>query len=166
MHDPRALAAVPAVEGAFVFGQYNIVATVNAGPAGSLRAGAGGASVGRFGWANELGIVLNARTTAADLLGVVLPQYGPGVDWRRVFYDEVTQTYRIREGMNMAMLSRGNVWVRFPAGAVPAQPVYANPLDGTAISGYSLVGELTPWSVVSAAGPGELAIISTWSMYG
>lgn len=166
MLGPSALAACPAVEGAFVFGQYNVMATVNAGPAGSLRAGIGGTSIGRFGWAGVDGVVMNVRLAAADLIGVVLPQFGPGVDWRRVFYDDASFTYKIREGMNMAMLARGNVWVRFPGGATPSQPVYANPLDGTAISGYSLAGELTPWSVASPAAPGELAIISTRSMYG
>lgn len=165
MQGSSALTA-PAVEGAFVFGAYNVAGTVNAGPAGSLRAGAHGASVGRFGWANEAGIVVNARASAADLIGIVIPQFGPGVDWRRVFYDEDSQSYKIREGMDMAMLARGNVWVRFPAGATPAQSVYANPLDGTAISGYSPDGELTRWSVVTPARPGGLAIISTWSMYG
>jgi hypothetical protein len=97
---------------------------------------------------------------------VVLPQFGPGVDWRQVFYDDVTLTFRIRYGLGLTMLARGNVWVRFPTGAVPGQQVYANPLDGTAISGYSVAGELTPWSVVTPAGPGDLAIISTRSIGG
>jgi hypothetical protein len=157
------LAAANAVEGAFVFGAYNIAATVTAGPAGSLRAGVHGAGVGRFGWANVAGIVLNERTSEADILGIVIPQFGPDVDWRQVFYDEVSRTCRVREGLGLTMLARGNVWARFAAGAVPTQPVYANPLDGTAISGYSPDGELTPWSVVTAARPGDLAIISTWS---
>jgi hypothetical protein len=166
MQGPSALAASPAVEGAFVFGAYNIAATVNAGPAGSLRAGVGGAIIGRFGWAGPDGVVLNARTLAEDIAGIVMPQYGPGVDWRQVFYDEALQVFRIRQGLGLTMLSRGNVWVRFAGGAVVGQQVYANLLDGSAISGYSAAGELTPWSVASPAQPGGLAIVTTWSTNG
>lgn len=164
MQGPSALAAAPAVEGAFVFSSNNIAATVNAGPAGSLRGGDGGVIIGRFGWANVDGIVLNSRTSPEDIPGVVMPQYGPGVDWRQVFYDEALQVFRIRKGLGLTMLSRGNVWVRFPGGANIGQQVYTNPLDGSVISGYSADGELTPWSVASAAPPGQLAIITTWSM--
>lgn len=165
MHSPSALAASPAVEGAFVFGAYNIMTTVCGGPAASLRAGLHGVAMGRFAWMAPTGICLNVRLSVADLLGLVLPQYGPGIDWRRVFYDDVTQTFRIREGLPVTLLAKGNVWARFKYGATIGDPVYASLIDGSAISGYSADDELTPWSVVSTARPGELAIISTWSMY-
>lgn len=166
MQAPSAPAALLAAGGAFAFGVYSVSATVNAGPAGSLRAGQSGVSIGRFGWADQSGAVRNQRSSPNDLIGLVLPQIGPGVDWRRVFYDEETQTYKIREGMNMAMLASGIYQVQFPDGAVPGQAVYANPLDGTAFSGYSPDGELAPWSVVTAARPGEIAIISTRRIIG
>jgi hypothetical protein len=93
----------------------------------------------------------------------VLPELGPGVDWRRVFFDDLSKTWRIREGMNISLLAAGTVWARFKYGARPGQPVYANLLDGSLISGYSDAGELTRWVVSSAAGAGGLAIITTWS---
>lgn len=165
MSVPSALAAQPAVEGAFVFGEYNVAATVCGGPAGSPRAGEHGVAVGRFAWMDAAGITLNVRGSAQDLRGIALPQVGPGVDWRVMFYDDVTNTFRIRQGLPLSLLSKGNVWVRFPGGAVVGSPVYANVLDGSAISGYSVAGELTPWSVITPASPGQLAIISTESRF-
>lgn len=153
----------PAVEGAFASTAYTSFSTLPAGPAGAIRAGVGGVAIGRFAWAQPDGIARNARTTPDDLLGLVLPEYGPGVDWRRVFFDDASQTWRIREGINISMLKQGTVWGRFRYGARPRAAVYANLLDGSLISGYSDAGELTPWVVSSAAGAGGLAIITTWS---
>lgn len=163
MSEFSALAASPAVEGAFYFGAYNVASTVVGGRAGSFVAGAGGVGVGRFAWGRADGRVFNARNSPEDLLGLVVPRIGPGVDWRVVYYDDATRTWRIREGLVLSMLASGNVWVRFPLGAIPGQPVYANVLDGSALSGYSDDGELTPWSVISPAAAGGLAIITTWS---
>jgi len=165
MNGPSALAAYPAAEGAFVLGAYNSFATVIGGPQASPRAGEGGVALGRFGWMGEDGVVLNARMSEADLQGVVIIQAGPGVDWRRVFYDEVTATFRVREGLPCPMLSRGNVWARFPYGARPGEQVYANVLDGAPLSGYSPAGELTPWTVSTFCGAGGLAIISTRGLF-
>jgi hypothetical protein len=163
MQGPSALAASQAVEGAFVFGAYNIAATLNTGPAAAARAGLHGVAMGRFAWVEVDGVALNARLSPEGMQGLVMFEFGPGVDWRRVFFDDVSQTWRIREGLSVSLLARGSVWARFPFGAIPAQPVYANILDGSAISGYSASGELTPWSVVTEAAAGELAIITTWN---
>lgn len=159
----RALAASPAVEGAVIWSPYNVVKTVAGGPPGSPRAGAGGAAVARFGWMSQAGIVLNARNAVSDTQGLVLPFTIPFADWRAVYFDEVSCTWRIREGLNLSMLSQGTVWARFPFGAYAGQRVYANTLDGAPQAGDTLGGELTPWSAMSDAGAGELAIISTWS---
>lgn len=156
-----ALAASPAVEGAIVCGAYNIVRTLAGGPPGSPRAGSGGAAIARFGWMNTEGVVTNERTSPFDMQGLVLPFSVPCADWRAVFYDEATKTWRIREGLQLSMLLQGNVWVRFPFGAYVGQPVYANPLDGAPLSGDTPGAELTPWSVVTNARAGELAIIAT-----
>jgi hypothetical protein len=159
---PSALGGL-AVEGAFASAAYTSFSTLTAGPAGAIVAGLHGVAIGRFAWAQPDGIALNTRTTAEDLLGFVLPELGPGVDWRRVFFDDASKTWRIRQGMNISLLKNGTVWGRFRYGARPGSPVYANLLDGSLISGYSDAGELTPWVVSSAAGPGGLAIITTWS---
>lgn len=158
-----ALAASPAVEGAVVWSPYNVMKTVAGGPLGSPRAGVGGAAVGRFAWMNPAGVAVNARNSVQDTQGLVLPFTIPFADWRAVYYDDVSKTWRIREGLNMSMLVQGTVWVRFPYGAYAGQRVYANTLDGAPQSGDTLGGELTPWSATCDAAAGELAIISTWS---
>lgn len=165
MYANSALTASPAVEGAVVLGAYNIMATVSSGRPGGLVGGVNGTALGRFGWADVGGMVYNRRTSAQDVLGFTLPQFGPYVDWRRVFFDDASQTYRVRQGLPVTMISRGNVWARFPSGAYAGQPVFANILDGSAISGYSPEGELTPWSVLTDCPPGQLAIITTWSTF-
>lgn len=165
MYGPSALAAYPAVEGAFVLGAYNDFATVNGGPAASPRAGAHGVGIGRFAWMGVDGVVLNARSSSQDLQGIVIAPMSPQVDWRWVFYDDVSQTFRIREGLPCPLLAAGNMWVRFPNGARYGESVYANVLDGTPISGYSADGELTPWSVSRPCAANELAIISTRGLF-
>lgn len=158
-----ALAASPAVEGAVVCGTYNLMRTVAGGPPGSPRAAVGGVAIGRFGWMNTAGNVSNARTSAQDIRGLVLPFTIPFCDWRAVYFDTVSNTWRIREGLQLSMLLQGNVWARFPDGAYVGQPVYARILDGAPVSGNTPGCELTPWSVVTNARAGELAVISTWS---
>lgn len=158
-----ALTAHNAVEGAFIFGGCNIAATVSAGPQGSPRAGENGVAVGRFAWVDVAGVARNFRNAASDIIGLVLPQLGPGVDWRRVFFDETTQTWRIRQGLNLTLLASGNMRAHFKYGAYIAQPVYANVLDGSLISGYSEGAELTRWKVTAACQPESVATISTWS---
>lgn len=158
-----ALTASPAVEGAFAYSEFTITATLIAGRAGPIQAGAGGVAVGRFGWVRPDGVAQNLRTSEEDVLGFVLPDYGPFVDWRRVFFDDVSQAWKIREGLAVTLVGAGNFWARFPNGARVGDPVYVNPLDGRAVSGYSPTAEPTPWFVASAARAMQLAIISTWS---
>lgn len=165
MYATSALTASPAVEGAIVLGAYNIMATVTNGRPGGLVGGLNGTALGRFGWADANGVVLNQRTSPQDVLGFTLLQTGPQVDWRRVFYDDASQTWRVRRGLPVTMISRGNVWARFPNGAYAGQPVFANVLDGSALSGYSPDGELTPWSVLTDCPPGHIAVITTWSTF-
>lgn len=162
MQGPSALGCSPAVEGAFVLGEYNVASTVVAGLA-PLRAGFGGVAVGRFAWANPAGVVFNQRNSGHDVLGLVLPRIGPDVDWRSVYYDEPTKTWRIREGLPVTLLATGNVQVRLADGGYANQPIYANTLDGSANAGYIPAGELTRWSMVNNCPPGQLGIISTWS---
>lgn len=137
-------------------------ATMVAG-AGQLVAGAGGAGLGRFGFATPAGRVTNARTSAQDRVGVVvLPFLEPALNtWQRNYWDEASKSLRIREGTEVTVLTRGAVWVRFDGGAWPGQPVYASPVDGRAYSGYTADAELTSWVAQTVAEPGQLAIITT-----
>lgn len=161
MYGQGALGCSPAVEGAFVLGDYNVSSSVVQPKAAGMRAGFGGVALGRFAWANPNGVAFNQRNSSHDLLGIVVPYIGIPVDWRYVYYDDATQTNRLREGLPLTMLATGNVWARFEEGAISGEPVYAN-VDGSAHSGYIAGGELTAWSVMSNCPAGQLAIISTW----
>lgn len=129
-----------------------------------------GAAVGRFGWADIAGRVRNFRDAETDVRGFVLPPvqlgnpYADG-DWQFAYRETDTGILFIRPGLPVTMCSRGDFWARFELGATRGQPVYADPLTGAVISGYADGAELTPWSVVNSAAPGQLAIISTWSDY-
>jgi len=126
-----------------------------------LRAGAGGVSIGRFGWASPDGSVLNARTRADDVLGMVVIQTG---DWRRVFWDDVSHTWKIREGLNLTMLSGApGMWIKLPGGGAWGQRVYADPVDGTPVAGYAVGLEPSRWCVGHPIGPGGLSLITTWN---
>jgi hypothetical protein len=165
MYGNSALAASPAVEGAFVFGYDNPAATlVSPVPAG-LRAGSGGVAIGRFGWYDVNGVVRNERLAATDVLGLVVADVPLNSDWRNVFFDDTTCTYRIREGLPVTMAGTGKLWARFRDGAQPGLQVYADVLDGRAIAGYSLGAEPTPWSVATFAEAKGVAIITPWSKY-
>ncbi len=76
----------------------------------------------------------------------------------------VTQQF-LRPGLAATLCVRGDFWAQFAGGAIKGQPVYADLLDGAAVSGYAAGAELTPWSIVTSCDPGGLAIISTWSNY-
>jgi hypothetical protein len=161
-----------AVEGAFVLRpgfdrNFGVFTTMPADP-GALVCGAGGCALGRFGWAHADGRVTNVRDDAADRIGFTIPPYAsPALNtWQRNFWDCDTKTLRAREGTEIALLTRGAVWASFAAGAWPGQRVYASLVDGQAFSGYADDAELTLWSVLSVAGPGELAIISTSAYFG
>lgn len=165
--------AVSAVEGALFFtpSQYQAnparypFTTFPAGE-GGLVAATGGAAIGRFGWVNGRQVA-NIRLSDTDPLGVViLPFVSPYINtWQRNYWDEVSQTYRIRQGTEVQLLTRGAVWVRFAGGAWPGQKVYASIVDGQAYSGYADDAQLTSWTVVEQAAPGGLALISTFAFF-
>lgn len=139
---------------------YRSASVVSPAPAG-MRAGAGGVSIGRFGWCDENGNVLNSRTAETDVLGLVVIQQG---DWRRIFWDEVTLSWKIREGLNLTMMSGApGFWVKFPGGSSWNARVYTSPLDGVPVAGQADGLEVTPWAVARPVGPGGLSLITTWN---
>lgn len=131
---------------------------------GGLRAGPGGVGIGLFAWCDALGVVRNARLNPEDSIGVVLLDVPLGVDSRFVFFDAVTNTFRIREGLPVVLLVSGLARVTFKNGGQAFAPVYANVLDGSAIAGYSPLAELTPWSVATLPDAQGLATITTWRL--
>lgn len=164
MYGQSALGVSPHAEGVPISGvhYYRASSTVPAAEAG-LRAGDGGVSIGRAGFANVEGVVLNERTSEADTLGIVVYQGG---DWRRVYWDSVTLSWKIRKGLNLTMLSASpGVWVFLEGGAVGAwgQRVHASPIDGRLYAGYADGLEPTRWAVGKPIGVGGLSLITTWN---
>lgn len=121
----------------------------------TLRVGAGGCKLGRFAWADAGGLVGNQVELRLGF-AVLQQQYWYSGYW-------AAGTFVLREGAPISLLSTGDVWAQFPAGAIPGDRVYARVLDGTAVSGYAAGCQATPWYVVTAAPAGGLAIISTTS---
>lgn len=157
-----ALGGSPPAEGVVYSGVYYNRATslVCGGDAGTV-AGEGGVSIGRFGWAAPDGRVKNARSSDADLLGFVATQNG---DWRRIFWDNVTQSWKIREGFNITLIAAApGVWAILPGGGSWCAPIYVNPLDGLPVAGYAEGLEPTPWRLARPANPGSLALLTTWN---
>lgn len=132
----------------------------------ALRAGVmpaqSGIAAGRFGWANPAnGIVLNTRTTALDALGVVIPIR---VNWEAAYWSCGSRW--LRSGYGVTLISRGAFWLKFPAGAFRGDPVYANILDGTAVSGAGTANtEQTKYSVTFGCDPGGLAQVSSYANF-
>lgn len=135
-------------------------------PRSSLLAGGGffkaadpdGVYMARFAWANvDTGFVASQPQTASDLLGFVQPL--PGYAWRMVRDGRI-----IRPGAPVTLFGSGDFYARFSGGAEPGARVYASALDGSPISGEADDTEITPWWVAAGCAPGELAIISTWSI--
>ena len=126
----------------------------------------GGTIQGRFGWGDtSTGLVTNTPVAGA-VLGVVVPVVGWRASWGRVFFDATAGVYRIRPGKPVTLVNAGPFWLRFAAGAVAGQPVYASNVDGSALSGYTVGATLTPWKVSTPTSPGGLAIVSSTSFYG
>jgi hypothetical protein len=140
---------------------YNRASSVVPATEDGLRAGAGGVSIGRFGWADSGGSVLNSRVSVSDKQGVVVTQAG---DWRRVFWDEVTRTWKIREGMNLTMIeSAMGMLVELDGCGSWRDPIYTDPASGRVVAGNPGGLEATPWRLVSPSGPGGLSLITTWN---
>jgi len=162
MYGNNALGVYQHAEGVPVSGvYYNRAASVISGDEMGLRAGAGGVAIGRFGWAEPDGTVSNSRASAQGIPGLVVIQDG---DWRRVYWDEVTNTWRIRQGLNLTMLSAAlGMWVKIPGGASWSARVYTDPLDGIPVAGYAVGLEATNWAVGVPCGRVGLSLITTWN---
>jgi hypothetical protein len=144
----------PAVEGDFA--SANPRFSVIAGE-GALIAGVGGATVGRFGWADANGLVTNAgsgaptgflhRDNQALLAG---------------YLDVNNMT--IAAGLPVTMLRAADVWVKTATTATVGQKAFASNTDGsikTGATGATIAGFTETSFVVDSAGAvGELIKIS------
>ena len=135
-------------------------------PTLSGQAASGGVIQGRFAWRDpDTGYVGNAQVAGASL-GIVIPEVGWRATWGKVFYDPTVCAVRIRQYLPVTLGVRGPYWVRFLAGAYGGSPVYADNVDGHAISGEASNATLTPWTVTTQCMPGGLAIINTSAKFG
>lgn len=158
----------PAIEGDFASANphASVLAYLNgAGPEGSgggaLVAGADGVIVGRFAYAlNADGTVGNAKVANARIGFVGREQSGAMIT---AFLGSATMT--VLAGYEVTLYNAGDFWGRFAAGATIGDKVYAVDADGTLAShaaGTVVAGQTeTNWYVQSAAGAGELAMISS-----
>lgn len=153
------------IEGGFASG--NPRAVLLAGPDAIVSGEPDGIAVAKFGWADKsTGRATNTRTAPTQELGFVGPLSQPFAPWQaRNIYSSLGFNPVIRPGLPITMYRRGDFYCRFPAGAQLGARVYANLSDGTPISGYADDAEETPWTVARSAGPGQLAVISTWSTF-
>lgn len=159
---PDALGGLPAAEGVVYSGYYyNRASSLVVGGEAGTVAGAGGVSIGRFAWAAPDGRCINERTSPADRLGFVATRAG---DWRRVYWDDASQSWKIREGTNITLIAAAPAaWAILPGGGNWNAPIYANPLDGLPVAAYAEGLEATPWRVARPTAPGGLALITTWN---
>lgn len=109
------------------FATANIFDSMYAGP-GELVAGPAGVTIGRFAWANPVGVVSNSG--GLGRLGFVCRR------GQVVINPIVLQRSGnlILAGAEMTLHTKGDFWVRFAGGAMMGQKVYANFADGTAVA--------------------------------
>lgn len=112
--------------------------------AGSWRVGASGAFTGRFAWAD---VVTGLVTNASPATGAVFVPGSAGAPGRLrcgfVQRDQISlitaylgsDTLAIPPGVGISLLTRGDVWARFAAGAAVGAFVFASYADGSAIAG-------------------------------
>lgn len=142
-----------------MFQQWNGGNPRSALPAGvsAFRAAPSGLVWGRFVFADfEDGLAYPSRPGGQQtMLALLVEPALPG--WPA----DISMGYRqVFGGQPVTLWQFGDYYVRFARGARPGDPVYAGD-DGEPLSGYAPGANASPWYVVSACGPGELALIST-----
>jgi hypothetical protein len=146
----------PAVEGDF--SSSNPRASVTTGES-MFVAGATGAVVGNFGWADVNGLVTNVGAGAPT--GFIYRNMQALIT---VFLGASTMT--IPTGVPVTLFSQGEFWDKTATVATVGQKVFASNTDGTAktgAAGATIAGYTeTKWFVDSPAAVGELMKISTW----
>lgn len=114
----------PAVEGDFA--SDNPAASVDAGP-GQFVAGANGAIVARFAWADANGLVSNAGTGA--------PTGFIHRDLQALNFNLLSDaTMVIPEGYPVTLMSAGDFWARCTGPATVGQKIFASLADGSVIA--------------------------------
>jgi hypothetical protein len=132
----------PAVEGDFC--SANPRASVLVGPNGFL-APVGGLTVSRFCWADPNTGDVSQSYKAGYQLGYLHRENQALIT---TFLGD--NTLVVPAGLVVTLLSQGEFWARFDAGATPGNAVYADPNTGKAVAGAA--GGLNVSSVTASAG--------------
>lgn len=127
-------------------------------PGGDLQSGELGVIIGRFAWIDTVTQQVSNKWVAGQTLGFV----GVVQASNRAMYTSSDGLLRIRAGYPVTLAAAGDFYARFSGGAIMGDRVYAAIIDGALISGSSPDGVPTQWAVARGAGPGELAVISTY----
>lgn len=153
----------PALGVAGDFASMNPTANTLAGE-GALVAGAGGVTVGKFGWIQADGqTVLNAppsgSTAAPD--GFVHRDLTAQID---NFYDEAGMV--VPEGFMVSLYQAGDFFADTSTAATRGKKIFASTTDGsvsTGAAGATVAGSVeTKFYAANACAAGELVKISTW----
>lgn len=146
----------PAVEGDYA--SANARMAVLAGE-GTLIVGTGGATVGRFAWADGTGKVTNAGSGAPTGF-IHREQQALITGW----LGETSML--VPDGLAITLHNEGDFWVKTLTVATVGQKVFASNTTGqvkTDVAGATVAGYTeTRWTVKSAGAVGELIKISTW----
>jgi len=118
----------PAIEGDFC--SANPRASLLAG-AGALISGPLGVIAGRFGWANNYGVV----TQGAGASGRIGFIHRDNLSLNTIWLGRSTML--VLPNVEITLHQSGDFWMRFAGGASPGQKVFANYADGSVVAGVS-----------------------------
>lgn len=129
----------PAVDGDFA--SDNPRQAMVAGPGGLVTA-TGGVILGRFAWANEAGVVTNAKPGS----GVARLGFA-GREGQTAFITAWMgeSTLTVPEGLGITLHTKADFWMRFAGGANAGDSVFASFADGSAVAGAA-----APTSAITA----------------
>lgn len=139
---------------------------------GSWKVGTTGAIIGNFAFADVVtGLVTSANPgtgaqftdTAAgrirvgfvqrDQLSLITPYLGG-------------DTLAVQPGFGITLLSRGDVWAKFAAGAAVGSFVFASLADGSPVAGATSTAPTTTYSVTTASGSANLTAVGAGAVAG
>lgn len=142
---------------------------------GSWRVGATGALIGNFAFAD---VVTGLVTSANPATGAIFTEGTSGQPGRiRVGFvqrDQVSlittylasDTLAVLPGFGITLLTRGDVFAKFVAGAVVGSFVFASFADGSAIAGATSTAPTTTYSVTTTSGSASLTAVGAGAVAG
>lgn len=147
----------PAVAGDFA--SMNPFATMTAGE-GAIVAGDGGISIGKFAFVDENGIATQTKPQGYKRLGFVANEQQASIVEYLAEYG-----LAIQKGQQVTLYTQGDFYAFFEDGAVAGAQVHVENATGKLIadgqSHYPSDATATAFYVVSNAGAGELAVITS-----